>query len=42
LKEKRWEDPETEKERKVKKRRTEKNPEIEFDRPVAPLGEKIP
>jgi hypothetical protein len=42
LKEKRWEYFETQKEWKVKKRTPQKNPEIEFDRPVAPLGEKIP
>jgi hypothetical protein len=42
LGDKRWEDSETKKERKIKKRATEKNPEIEFKGPVAPLGKKIP
>jgi hypothetical protein len=42
LRENRREDSETKKERKVEKGAAQKNPEIKFHGPVAPLGEKIP
>jgi hypothetical protein len=42
LGDKRWEDSQTKKERKIKKRPPEKDPEIELKGPVPPLGKEIP
>jgi hypothetical protein len=42
LKNEGWESPKTDEEREVEKDTPQKNPEIEFHRPVATLGEKIP